>query len=1143
VEHRTLTARAPSTLVVLLSLVCATGLSGQEDPRTPTPDTTPPSALPDRLDSAPDTLPGDALLEDTLSVRARALRRLRAMVIDPVEVDPEPSDSAVADTTGVAEPAEGQLAAGQEPAPGEERAPGDVPAPAEEPAPAEPPAAGEEPAPTEEPAPGEEPAPAAERPATEEPAAPGEEPAPAPTAPPIGEEVAGEEAAGEKAAGEEVVAEEVPGRGVPPERRVGEPPPAPTRRAGVAVDDTLVLFNEPGPDRLMREDSVLAQLRALEGYAVTEYRGESAVFEVEGDRLVLTGESRVEREGSSLETDSLLVYAGETGVVCGYGAPVLSGQTEPVESERVCFDIERELGVAVGARTQFQQQATWYVRGAENQVYLLTAGDRATLYGEGTEFTSCELDHPHYTFRAESVKMVEEGTMVARNITLRFADVPVFWLPWMVQSMKRGRRSGLLMPEFGVNDIVRNSSGYNRHLSNLGFYWAINDYMSAKGTFEWYSDNWTAVEGALTYRWLRQFLRGSLTAKRYWRQRDGEIVSKEFTLNTSNSWQPDERTRVQLNANFATSHDFVRDYSFDPRELNRRITSSASVNRSFSWGSVSIGADRSEQLSTGQVDLELPGLSLNISPITLLEVGEGRGLSWSGSGSFNNRTRTGPAEFDIRDQETMTASYSHRFNLGSLGLSQRVNWSDDFRGALPADTAGQGAVEEEASERLGWNTSLSYQQALWPGTTVSPSLTVTGNQLRDERTGGAYVAEPTRISAGASLNTALYGFWPGFGNFSRIRHKIAPSLRWSYSPAPEVTELQQEIFGTNPATLREQNQLSLSFNQTFEAKVREPEPEPGDTAKGGTAGRGAAGGAGTGAGALGSQAEEPEPGAPGEPRRLPQAEKVMLLALDTRTSFVYDFVAASEEGRGFQTKSISNSIRSDLLRGFQLTATHDLFEGDEGVISDTTTRTFAPALTNLTASFSIDHEFWLFRVLGLAGGGDGPAGPGRGAEPPPEGAEGVAGSDDPRVGAEADPDQGAGSSLVSNRGNTAEGPRAGVRGWRASLNYTLQRSRPGQSGTSESQLLSGNLSFEPTEKWSVRWSTAYSFTDGEFANHVLTLSRDLHRWQANFDFIKAQNGNFAMQFRVQLRDNPDLKLDYDQRSGPSERLSPRGGFR
>jgi len=62
-----------------------------------------------------------------------------------------------------------------------------------------------------------------------------------------------------------------------------------------------------------------------------------------------------------------------------------------------------------------------------------------------------------------------------------------------------------------------------------------------------------------------------------------------------------------------------------------------------------------------------------------------------------------------------------------------------------------------------------------------------------------------------------------------------------------------------------------------------------------------------------------------------------------------------------------------------------------------------------------------------------------------------------------------------------------------------------------------------------------AFTDGQFSDHVLTLTRDLHRWTANFDFIKAQNGNFALQFRVLLTDNPDFKLDYDQRTDPNQR--------
>ena len=55
---------------------------------------------------------------------------------------------------------------------------------------------------------------------------------------------------------------------------------------------------------------------------------------------------------------------------------------------------------------------------------------------------------------------------------------------------------------------------------------------------------------------------------------------------------------------------------------------------------------------------------------------------------------------------------------------------------------------------------------------------------------------------------------------------------------------------------------------------------------------------------------------------------------------------------------------------------------------------------------------------------------------------------------------------------------------------------------------------------------------------MLSLTRDLHEWQASFDFVKAQNGNFQFRFRVQLMDLPDLHLDYDQRSRPVGFRSP-----
>jgi hypothetical protein len=140
---------------------------------------------------------------------------------------------------------------------------------------------------------------------------------------------------------------------------------------GATVVDVGVV-GRPAPSAMdvVRDEERCAILGAGGVHVCTEYRGESAVFEGAGNRLNLTGDSRVAREGSAIETDSLLVYSGDVGMVCGYGNPVLSGDQDPVESDRVCYDIDRGVGMAERARTTFVQGGTWYVRGPENRVFL-----------------------------------------------------------------------------------------------------------------------------------------------------------------------------------------------------------------------------------------------------------------------------------------------------------------------------------------------------------------------------------------------------------------------------------------------------------------------------------------------------------------------------------------------------------------------------------------------------------------------------------------------------------------------------------------------------------------------------------------------------------------------------------------------------
>jgi hypothetical protein len=866
--------------------------------------------------------------------------------------------------------------------------------------------------------------------------------------------------------------------------------------------------DERPPIETFARDSVIDALLRLDGYLATEYVGAGVRFDRDTGELILEGRAEVVREGQRMTADSLLVYDADRAVVCGYGSPVLTEPgASPVLSDQVCFNIERQMGVALGARTRFTEGATWNVHG--EQVY--TVGTER-LYGANTDFTSCELDVPHYHFTASEFKYVHGDLMVARNVTLSFGDVPVFWLPFMVQSLKQGRRSGLLTPRFGANDIARNNPGYERRISNLGFYWAASDYTGAQVALDWFSGNWTGLATDFQYRWRRQFLVGSVSLVNYWR--DG---GNEFTLATTHGWNPDERSQANVNLNYASSSSFIRRNTFDPRELARTLDSNAGYSRRLDWGSLSVSGRRRQSLTDDRVDLNAPVVSLNLSPVTLYSgSATGGGLpdaSWQGSVSFSPTSVTYPADAVLpraRNTAGWTGALQSSLGFGRLSLSQQFQTQEEVLHAREAvDTVA--ALPREVSQRYGWSTSLGYMQRLVGTSTFTPSVNVSG-QARHNQKHWHLVSTPTRADLRGTLKLDVFGFWPGVGPFSRVRHMLTPNITYTFAPAVTADERQQRLFGVSDA--RERNRIEIGLSQVFEAKYRERDTtvvvengEPGD---------GVAGGEITGA--------APD----GEPRRLPQTRKIQLLALGA-SALAYDFVEARRSGAGFATPTVAYNIRSDLVQGLNVSLTQDLFRPDPLAPADLSARTFDPRITQVNASFSLNERFVLFRLLGGLLGRD------------PEVDRQLPVEEIPDTAATAPAHGGREPGALNLGAGALAGPSVGpgdgrVGSFNASFSYSLSRPRPlGTSafGQSPNQMLRANSSFQPTENWAVQWSTGYSFTDNQFQDHMLTLTRNLDCWQANFNFMRAQNGNFSFQFFVELRANRDLKLEYQQRGQPA----------
>ena len=673
-------------------------------------------------------------------------------------------------------------------------------------------------------------------------------------------------------------------------------------------------------------DSILGELLTLPGYAATRYSGLAAEYQAADGILLLHGDSTTRAafrgsEGTEISSDSVIRYEQETGLMTTWGEIVSQpAGGDEVRSRYLSCNLNDEECQALQARTQYSEGAEWYVTSDLPVI-------RTDLqYGHKAIFTSCELEEPHYHFETDQLKIVRGGILVAKPVRLYFADVPVAWLPFIAQSMSRGRASGILTPSFSVNDIVRTSGGYRRRVSNVGFYWAMNDYMDGTVALDWFDDNYTAVTGSYRYRWMRQFLQGGLNIRQFWRAEGGS----ELTLDTNNSWELSERTSFRMSARYASSSAFVTQNSFNPQEVTQSIDSEGGFNHRFDWGNLTVNGNRRQFLSDDRVEMTFPSASLSLKTITLFPAPPTR------AGFFNNITWSGGARFSSsmsdlaqvegyipgeEDRSNLTGSVSTGLSLGGLSLSGGLNYRRGttlgVRDSLPSLSLAQMAAEDGilafssreaqqllafqagdslygdpydvAVEDLTWSSSLGYQQRLVGSTTLTPRVSFSGSYLRSDLIPAAqdvFVAGPVRTSFGATLKSDLYGFFPGFAGFERIRHKISPSFTYDWAPEVTPTPLQVEVFGSR--SLQPRNVISVTLNQTFEAK------------RASTADTVAAG--------------EAEASTSGEPRRLPQAEIINLLGI--RTSAVrYDFVEADSANSfllGFETLQLSNQISSDL---------------------------------------------------------------------------------------------------------------------------------------------------------------------------------------------------------------------------------------
>jgi Tat protein translocase TatC len=883
------------------------------------------------------------------------------------------------------------------------------------------------------------------------------------------------------------------------------PPPPPDTGRGRSVDTATArkLGLPTAPMRtLPPADRVIDSLLKLEGFRVTRYMSDTLVVEGDSQTMFLRREAFVEREGTQVEADSIRYHEASCRLDAA-GDPHLFDEGTVLIGEGMRYDTCLRRGTVRDALTDFQQGgAKWYVRGD----IAADSGNRR-VYVNKAEFTSDPQPVPDYHFSAGQVKWINKRTMVARPAVLYVRDVPIMWLPFIFQDIRGGRRSGLLFPRFGLNDLVRPTRSYSRHITDLGYYFAINDYVDALVTGDWFAGRSVSVHAQAQYRWIDRFVNGRLS---YTRTAQLDQPATNSRIGWSHSQRFNSTTDFNVSLDYATSGRVILRNSLNPYEVTAQISSNASFNKRMSWGTFNVGGTRRQDLSTDNITQSFPVVTLTPTTVTLAPW-----LTWSPAFNFSNaQTFNNPGTVLVppppggttidslrvlSGDRTTTMSFQTPIRIGRWNWNNSISVLDVSSNArkeflLPDSAGGVRRVlfGQTFETRVEWQTGINLPPLftgswkLQPGVSIINTTSAGPFMLRNQFSGGEYVRQGKRLAFSMSASPTFFGFFPGFGPLSRIRHSISPLISYQYAPGAEVPPAYARALDPtrrNPNTRSDPQQtISLGLQQNFEAKLK---PAPGDTAS------------------------------DREPR------KIKLLSIST-SAISYNFEQAKQpHGAGWQTPSVSNTFLSELLPGFQLGIVHDLWKGGR-VGSDSAK--FDPFLTSVNASFQLTPATLagIGRLFGLS--------PRAIRPPPPDTTSQMGsgtGSPDYRryEGATRDPyGRGMGAGGVGGVGGSGKQFALGVQ-----LSSTRGRlDTPEQKKQAGRQTAGLSLAFSPTRNWTANWQTSYDIVTKQFGSHAVTFQRDLRRWRASFSFFKTGAGNIAFSFNITLTDQPDIKFDYDQ---------------
>ncbi|MEM7298291.1 MAG: putative LPS assembly protein LptD, partial [Bacteroidota bacterium] len=512
---------------------------------------------------------------------------------------------------------------------------------------------------------------------------------------------------------------------------------------------------------------------------------DSLFFDVKSQELFLYGDTHIDYGDISLEAERTSVDWNKRTIHSKYladstgrkvGKPVYTDLADVYATDDILYNFDTRKALIKGVITE---QDGAFMHGDD-----VKKNSEDELFIKGARYTTCNLEDPHFSIESTKLKVIPNNKVVSGPFNMRFRDLPTpLFFPFGMFPQPKEKASGIIFPSYGEE----RRRGF--FLRGGGYYFAINDYIDARITGDIYSKGGNGVNVTSNY-FKKYAYRGTFNFsynKSVSDDIENPLETNDYWIRWNHSPQSKGNSSISASVSAGTS-TYNQNNNLVNQDFNRSINSQFASNISYrkkfqgSPFNMSVNLRHSQNLSTEVVNLTLPDFTLNMNRIYPFKniVKSSKSPLAKLNFSHNFVARNEISNSPVRTPSGFTVSNS------STQSGETLPFNSDNFGAIfdRARVGGKHTIPISTSmtflKYFTLNPSFNYEE-FWYTKELDYTFIPEENAVRIDTVQG--FSRAGSWSSGASLNTRIYGtaFFKK-GKIQAIRHVMTPSISFSYSP-------------------------------------------------------------------------------------------------------------------------------------------------------------------------------------------------------------------------------------------------------------------------------------------------------------------------------------------------------------------------